>query len=124
MHTSTETRLVYGLAGFTISLGIILILTADRFLQAPTFAGTFQWARPEIWGALFAVTAALLALEFRSGAGRLPALVLSILYSAFAVTAAFNPFGGSGVFSATVVYLGFAWFSATCILACGRPAER
>ncbi|MEG9248000.1 hypothetical protein V6S67_07875 [Arthrobacter sp. Soc17.1.1.1] len=120
----TDARLVRGVALFSMALGLVLILSAGRFLEAPTFVGTFLWARPEGWGAVFMLTGALLLLEFRRGGGSLVALVLTITYAAFAVSAALGPATGRGVFSATIVYLGFAYFSAVSITACGHPSER
>lgn len=123
-RSTIEQRLVYGVGAFSAALGAVLILTAERFLTSPTFIVTFALARPEAWGALFVIGAGLMVLEFRQGAGQLPALALTIVFSAFATTAAFAPANGSGVFSATVVYLGFAYFAATCIPACGHPTGR
>lgn len=115
--------LVYSTGLFSISLGLIFFLDAQDFIANPTFAFTFQFAIPQAWGVVLALTAALMMFGFWQNrtSGRAPAFVLTVLFSVLGISAAHEPLAnpeGPALLSASAVYTFVGIICALCIFAC------
>lgn len=119
---------VYTTGIFSIIIGIIFFLDAENFITNPTFAATFQYAIPQVWGAVLSLTAALMMFGFWQNrtAGRAPAFVLTLLFTVLGISAAREPLanpGGPALLSASAVYTFVGIVCAICIFACSaRPS--
>lgn len=104
----------------TLGLGISLVSSPERFLFEPTFRTTFDWAKPEVWGAVYCTLALLLGISMAASRrqGMWPALGLTFLYGAFTTSMLVNYSSGS-VPSAIWVYLTMclvcALLTASCV---------
>ena len=125
--------LVYATGLFTLTLGTIFFIDADNFQTNPTFAYTFHFAKPEVWGAVMGLTGLLMMFGFwqNRSSGRAPAFVLTILFAVLGLSAAREPVAnpnGPALLSASAVYTFVGIICAICIFACssrigGRDAE-
>jgi len=115
--------LVYSTGIFAIILGGIFFLDAENFVSNPTFAYSFAFAKPQVWGAVMAITAVLMMFGFWTGrtAGRAPAFVLAMMFSVLGITAAREPLAnpdGPSLLSASAVYTFVGIICGLCIFAC------
>lgn len=114
--------MVYGMSAFTMILGLVLVTGQSNFYGIPSFAGTFEVMPPITWGIVFAVTGVLLAVAFffQKRSGRLPGLVLVLLYCVFSMTSWHSASQVSdGVFSPAVAYGAIAYFGVLVVMVCG-----
>lgn len=115
--------LVYATGSFSIIIGVIFLFDAENFVNNATFASTFEYALPQVWGSVLALTAALMMFGFWQNrtAGRAPAFVLTLLFTILGLSAAREPLAnpeGPALLSASAVYTFVGIICAICIFAC------
>lgn len=119
--------LVYSTGLFSLVLSIIFISDSQAFSDNATFAFTFQYASPEFWGVLFALTGIIMMFGFwyDRTTGMAPAFVLAVLYTALGFTSGVEPLSnpdGDALFSASAVYTFVGIIAAICVFACSIPS--
>lgn len=115
--------LVYTTGIFTVVLGVVFLVDAETFARNATFALTFRYARPEVWGIVIGATGILMMFGFwtKRTAGRAPAFILTLVFSALGLSSVHEPLtnpDGPALLSASAVYTFVAIICAICILAC------
>lgn len=118
---------VYTTGIFSVIIGVIFFIDAPNFITNPTFAAVFQYAIPQVWGAVLALTASLMMFGFWQNrtAGRAPAFVLCILFSSLGIAAAGEPLAnpaGPALLSASAVYTFVGIVCAICVFACSSKS--
>lgn len=121
--------LVYSTGLFSVVLSAIFVSDAKAFSDSATFAFTFQYASPEFWGVLIALTGVIMMFGFwyDRTTGMAPAFILAVLYTALGFTSGIEPFNnpdGNALFSASAVYTFVGIIAAICVFACSIPPAR
>lgn len=109
---------------FSIVLGAIFWFDAQDYRDSKTFAFTFEYAAPEVWAILLALTGLVMTFGYwlDGATGRPAAFVLTGIYVALGFTAGIAPLSGQGLLSASAVYTFVGLISAICVFACSPRA--